>query len=93
MQIMIKNCPFCGHTATIYEYQKEAYYIVCDYCGTGTTMYPTEEEATLAWNTRFEPKTDSKTTLTINENTLKYTDDEPWHNRIKYTNDKPWEIM
>ena len=59
----------------------------------GTTMYETEKETTLAWNTRFEPKTESITKLTVNKNTLKYTDDEPWHNRIKYTNNKPWETM
>lgn len=93
MEYKIKNCPFCGHPATLYQYQKQEHYIVCDNCGAASTICATEEEAILIWNTRFEPKTESITKLTINQNTLKYIDDEPWHNRIKYTNDKPWETM
>lgn len=89
----LKNCPFYRKTAFLYQFERQEHYIMCDVSCTSSALYPTEEEAIFAWNTRFEPKTNTITKLQYNKNTLKYIDDEPWHNRIKYTNDKPWKTM
>jgi len=52
----LRNCPFCGGEASVYEsgymYTAPSYYVCCDECGSGTTVFYTEEEAIEAWNKR-----------------------------------------
>ena len=48
----LKRCPFCGGEATLCDYGKEWFYIVCGDCGVVTDHVSAEEIAVRIWNTR-----------------------------------------
>ena len=48
----LKPCPFCGWSATVRSYGKEAWYVICCGCNIRKGIYPTREKAIEKWNER-----------------------------------------
>lgn len=47
----VKNCPFCGGTATVYK-DRLKHWVECDICGAKTSIRKNREEAITLWEQR-----------------------------------------
>ena len=56
MDEKLKNCPFCGAEATVWNRAKDSYSIVCTNleCCARTAVFFSEEDAAMAWNRRVK---------------------------------------
>ena len=50
---LLKHCPFCGGTATVWQNYGGLWFVSCDECGCSLGEdFETEENAIDGWNTR-----------------------------------------
>ena len=52
----LKECPFCGGTASIEEVNDKDYMVYCEDCGAERRGYETAFEAIRHWNNRYVEK-------------------------------------